>query len=410
MYIFDLLKYTWGNLFLQKTRSFLTMLGIIIGVASVISVMAVGAGAENLLLSQIKSLGSNIVGVMPGAAEEAGPPAAALGIEIKTLTYDDVLALEKLPYYLAVCPYVNGQETISFERKAKDASYVGVTPAYIIVEDTEVANGRFLKQEDVDGLTRVAVLGSQIKKDLFGTDNPLNQRVKIGQVSFKVIGVMKERGTTGFLNPDEQVLVPLKTAQKVLLGIDYINMLRGRVNREENIDLAMAQTQVLLRYRHRISDPAKDDFVVRTTAQALAVLSSITQALELFLVAVAALSLVVGGIGIMNIMFVSVNERTREVGLRKALGAKQNAILTQFLIESIMLTLIGGLIGIALGILISWSIALGVNQFGYDWQLIVTPMSVLISVIMAVGVGLIFGLWPAFNASKLEPIRALKYE
>ncbi|MFH1612080.1 MAG: ABC transporter permease [bacterium] len=410
MYVFNLLKYIWHNLFLQKTRSFLTMLGIIIGVASVVSVMAVGAGAESLLLNQIKSLGSNIVAVLPGASDETGPPASAFGIEVTTLTYDDVKALEDLPYYVAVCPYVNGQDVVSYGRETEDAPYVGVSSSYINVEDAEVDLGRFFRQEEVDGLSRVAVLGNQIADDLFKDQNPLNERIRIGQVSFKVVGVIKERGMTGFSSPDKQIFIPITTAQKILLGINHIHLLRGKIDNEENIVLAMSQTKKVLRYRHNISDPSKDDFSVRTTAQALDVLGSITQALSMFLVSVAAISLLVGGVGIMNIMFVSVNERTREVGLRKALGAKQGAIMIQFLIESVVLTLLGGIIGILLGVFISWAIAFGVTQFGYSWQLIITPLSVILSVTMAVIIGLIFGLWPAYKASKLEPIKALKYE
>ena len=410
MYIFNALKYAFQNLALQKSRSFLTMLGIIIGVAAVISIMAVGASAQDLLLSQVRAMGSNLVGILPGAADEMGPPASLFGIEITTLKYEDALALEKLPYLMAVCSYVKGRGTVSYFNQIKDFNYTGVTPSYLEVEDTSVEFGRFIKKEENDSLARVVVLGSQVKEELFGQDNPLDKRIKINQVSFKVVGIMKQRGVVTFENQDEQVFIPLKTAQKLLLGIDHLAFIRTKVNEPGNINLAISQIINILRYRHNIKDPSKDDFSVRSTAQALDILGAVTQALKLFLAMVATISLIVGGIGIMNIMFVVVSERTREVGLRKALGAKRKDILIQFLVESAAMTLLGGIIGIVSGILIAFIVTIGVNYFGYDWHFIITPLSVFVSTLMAVSVGIIFGLWPANSASKLNPIEALRHE
>jgi len=410
MYIFNAFKYAFQNLALQKSRSFLTMLGIIIGVAAVISIMAVGASAQDLLLSQVRAMGSNLVGVLPGASDEMGPPASIFGIEITTLKYEDALALEKLPNLTAVCSYVKGRGTVSYFNKIKDFNYTGVTPSYLEVEDTSVEFGRFIKKEENDSLARVVVLGSQVKEELFGQDDPLDKRIKINQVSFKVVGIMKQRGVVTFENQDEQVFIPLKTAQKLLLGIDHLAFIRAKVDEPDNVNLAISQMKNILRYRHNIKDPTKDDFSVRSTAQALDILGAVTQALKLFLAMVATISLIVGGIGIMNIMFVVVSERTREVGLRKALGAKRKDILIQFLVESATMTLLGGIIGIVSGILIAFIVTIGVNYFGYDWQFIVTPLSVFVSTLMAVSVGIVFGLWPANRASKLNPIEALRYE
>ena len=410
MYILKTIKFSLGNLLLQKSRSFLTMLGIIIGVGAVISIMAVGASAQNLLLNQVRSMGSNLVGILPGAADESGAPAAMFGIEVTTLKYEDAIALEDLPHITAVSAYSRGRGTISYLNKSDDYDYVGVSSNYINVEDAAVESGRFFRSEEVDSLARVIVLGSQVKDDLFGKSDPINQRVKVGQVSFKVIGVMEERGVAMFQNQDEQVFIPVKTVQKMMIGVDHLAFIRVKVDKEENISLVISQIENTLRFRHHIQDPAKDDFTIRSTDQALDILGTITQALKMFLAVVAAISLLVGGIGIMNIMFVVVNERTREIGLRKAIGAKRKDILIQFLIESATMTLIGGLIGIVMGVLIALAISVGVNYFDYDWQFIVTPLSVIVSTLMAISVGLLFGLWPANRASKLNPVEAMRYE
>ena len=392
----------------QKMRSFLTMLGIIIGVASVIAVMAVGASAQKLLLSQVEALGSNLITVLPGGGEEKGPPAALLGIEVTTLKYEDAQAIAKSPNIVAVCSYVSGRGTVSYANKSKEYDFSGVTSDYIRVEDTEVAQGRFLKEREVNSLARVAVLGSKVAEEFFEKDSPLGKKIKINQVIFTVIGVMKQRGTVLFVNQDEQIFIPLTTAQKLMLGIDHLTLLRAKVDKQENVLPAVTRVKETLRFRHHIKNASKDDFLVRNTVQALDILNTISQALKIFLALIAAISLIVGGVGIMNIMFVAVNERVKEIGLRKALGATQRNILFQFLVEAVILTLIGGLLGILTGVIIAFLVSFGVNHYGYEWKFIITPDSVFVSVLTAIIIGLIFGIWPAYRAAKLTPVEALR--
>jgi putative ABC transport system permease protein len=399
----------------NKVRSFLTMLGIIIGVGAVIVIMAVGAGAQGLILNQVKGLGSNLIGVLPGKAEEDGPPASVYGIVITTLTYDDVLVLRNgrsVPSVTALAAFVRGIGTASWGSAKYDTNLTGTTGNYIEVEGGELENGRFISEEEETNLAKVAVLGSAVKKELFGESEAVGQRIKIKKHSFEVIGVMKERGTVAFQDYDDQIFLPLKTAQKLILGIDYISMIRAKVNSEENIEQAIHDTEITLRERHNIADQtgANDDFTVRSMAQALDMITAITDALRYFLAAMAAMSLLVGGIGIMNIMLVSVTERTREIGLRKAIGANNFNIMSQFLIEAVIVTLTGGIIGIIGGALASYLISVVINFLGYDWDLILSPFSIILAVVVASAVGLVFGIYPARKASRLEPVEALRYE
>jgi len=389
------------------------MLGIIIGIAAVIIIMSVGAGAQNLILSQIKTLGSDLITILPGGSEEMGPPAAAMGIVITTLTYDDAKAIKKeVSGLVDVAGYNRGFATLSWQSNKYDTSLNGVTSSYRAVEGGELEQGRFFTQEEEKNLSKVIVLGYAAKQELFGEQDAIGKRVKIKKNIFKVIGVMRERGTVAFQDYDDQVLVPIKTMQKLILGIDHLAVIRIKVQDVKNMDSIVDEIKMLLRDRHEIYDQSgtSDDFTIRNTADALDMLGTITDALRYFLAAMAALSLVVGGIGIMNIMLVSVFERTQEIGLRKAIGANNFNILSQFLAEAVSVTLIGGIFGIILGILFSFVIYLIANYLEYDWELIISPMSIILSVFVATLVGLIFGIYPAQKASKLDPIDALRFE
>lgn len=401
----------WHVIGRNKIRSFLTMLGIIIGVMAVIIVMSVGAGAQSLILNQVKSMGSNLIGVLPGKSDEKGPPASVMGVVITTLKADDLEALKKdNPHLLSATGYVKGTDTITWGDQKTDTSFTGVSSEYLDVEDTRVQNGRFFTVEEDRGAARVAVLGDTVAKDLFGDQNPLGQDIKIKKTVFNIIGVMKKRGSSGMQNQDDQIFVPLTTAQKLLLGINYVSFARLKVDSADQVNSAMERAEVILRERHNIDDPENDDFSVRSMVQSLEAITTITNALKMFLAAVAAIALVVGGIGIMNIMLAAVQERTREIGLRKAVGAKNKNIIIQFLIESSMITTLGGAIGIILGIFISWAVAQVAQNLGYSWDFVISTPSIIIGCVVSVGVGLVFGISPARHASRLDPIEALRYE
>ncbi|MDO8668378.1 MAG: ABC transporter permease [bacterium] len=409
------IKVSTKALLANKGRSFLTMLGIIIGVAAVIIIMAVGAGAQSLIINQVKSLGTDIIGILPGASEAEGPPATVMGIVITTLTYEDALALndkKNVPNVVDAVAYYKGLGTVSWGSNSYDTNLSGSTVGYLTVENGEVNQGRFFTKEEEVNLAKVVVLGSTVRKELFGESDPIGQKVKIKKQNFEVIGVMKERGTVAFQNNDDQVFIPLRTMQKLVAGVSHVSMMRLKIDNQANTIRAMEDIKIVLRERHEINDQsgANDDFTVRSSAQALEMITVITNALKFFLAAMAALSLLVGGIGIMNIMLMSVTERTREIGLRKAVGASNRNIMSQFLMEAISITLTGGIIGIIIGSIISVLISIGARLLGYNWDLVVSPFSIFLALTVSVAVGLIFGLYPARKASRLQPIEALRHE
>ncbi|MFA6254471.1 MAG: ABC transporter permease [Patescibacteria group bacterium] len=397
----------------RKMRAFLTMLGMIIGISSVIIIMAVGASAQGLILNQIKSVGSNLIGILPGASDEDGPPASVMGISVTTLKYDDVIAIaqpQNAPHVVASAAYVKGVGSISWQNRNIDTNYTGTTANYIEVEDTQVAIGRFFTVDEEKNLSRVIVLGSQVAENLFDNTDPLGQLVKVKREQFRVIGVMKERGSAAFQNEDDQIFIPFKTAQKLILGIDHVGFARAKVDDAKNLDQTINDIKATLRERHNISDPSQDDFTVRSVQQALDTFTSVTSALTFFLAAIAAIALLVGGIGIMNIMLVSVTERIREIGLRKAVGARNKNIRNQFLVETIIISLGGGIIGVIFGIIIAAIVALVAQYLGYAWDFIVTINSVIVACSVSIIIGLVFGIYPAVKAAKLDPIEALRYE
>jgi len=389
------------------------MLGMIIGISSVIIIMSIGASAQDLILGQIKSVGSDLIGVLPGGTSEDGPPASMMGITVTTLKYEDALALakkENAPHVAAVASYVKGKGTVSWQNRSIDTNLTGTTASYINVEDVEVEFGRFFTIDEEKTISRTVVLGSQVAEDLFDGVDPVGQTIKVKRESFRVIGVMKERGSVAFQNEDDQIFLPLKTTQKLLLGINHLGFVRAKVDDSKNLDQTVEDIRLTLRERHDIEDPIYDDFTVQNVQQALDVFTQVTDALKFFLASIAAIALLVGGIGIMNIMLVSVNERIREIGLRKAVGAKRSSIMSQFLSETIVISLGGGLIGIVIGAVVSLLIAIVANYLDYNWNFIITVNSIALASGVSIIIGLVFGLYPARKAAKLDPIDALRYE
>lgn len=413
MFFFSAIKISYKNITSAKFRSFLTILGIIIGVASVILVMAIGSSAQALILDQVSSIGSNLVGVLPGASDEKGPPASALGIVTTTLKYDDLKAIankKNVPEVTNVTGYVTGSATVKYQDNSFITSYQGVSADLVNVEKADILKGRFFMPEEDTNLARVAVLGYTKAQDLFPNDDPIGKTIVLKDLSFMVIGVMDKRGSQAFSNSDDLIFVPIFSAQKLLLGIDYLNFLRVKVDSPEDIDRAVEDIKITLRNQHHIKDPKNDDFSVRTTAQALLLLTNITNILKYFLTSIAAISLLVGGVGIMNIMLISVTQRIREIGLRKAVGARNSNIISQFLIESVFISLLGGTIGIISGITMAFLSSVIIKSLGYSWQFIISWQSIPIAVSVTIAIGIIFGVYPARKASKVSPMEALRYE
>lgn len=413
--LFYPIKIAIDNLLAAKIRSFLTILGIIIGVAAVIIIMAVGASAQQLIINQVQGIGSNLVGVLPGGRSEDGPPAQAFGIKITTFKYRDFLAImdrDNVPQVEHGAAFVQGNFPIVYQGMDDYYSVTGTTHQFPDVQNIEIAKGRFFVEAENVNLARNTVLGHKMARDYFGNVDPIGKKIKIGKENFTVIGVFEEQGSSGFgaESADETVYVPLGTAQKILLGIDYLSFARFEVFDVNQIEIAKEQIAGTMRIQHNISNSANDDFSVRDTASAMEAITQITDILTYFLALIAGVSLLVGGVGIMNIMLISVNERIREVGLRKALGAKSSHITNQFLAESVSTTVIGGFIGIILGVVAAVLISIVANLLGYNWPFIVKFSSILLAVSVSALVGLVFGLYPARKASRISPMEALRYE
>ena len=403
----DLIHETFSALTANKVRTSLTMLGIIIGISSVIIMVAIGQGAQASIQTSIQSIGSNLIMVTPGASRNIGYGVSTGRGSAKTLTMKDVDAISaEVTNIKAISPEVSGRYQITAKGTNTNTSVTGVVPDYSVVRNVTVENGSFISQENVNNRSKVAVIGPTTGTDLFGTDDPLGQSIRINGIEFKVIGVTKSKGGSGFNNQDDAIYIPLSSAQLFLIGdSSYVTNLSISATDAEVMTDIQAQITTLLLERHKIKDPAYPDFNVLNQADIVSAASSVTSTFTLLLGAVAGISLVVGGIGIMNMMLTTVTERTREIGLRKAIGAKAKNINIQFLSEAVALTVIGGAIGIFLG----YSVCFVITYFGI-LQTSVSLSSISLAFGVSAMIGIIFGYYPAKRASKLNPIEALRYE
>ena len=389
----------------NKVRSLLTMLGIIIGVAAVITLVSIGMGVKERVESNLSSLGSNMIMVSPGNVSASGVRGAAGSNQ--TLTLKDAQAIEKsVDGVRAVAPIVNGSANMVVGNQNWISSMAGSTPEYAIVQDRAVAEGSFITDRHLAGRERVAVLGQTVVENLFGESQAIGRTVRINDAPFRVIGILEEKGQSGMgQDQDDTVIIPITTAQERMLGITHIN--RISIQGENTDVLAQIQADVteLHRQRHEITADKEDDFNVRNMTEMINAMNDTTTTITMLLGITAAISLLVGGIGIMNIMLVSVTERTREIGIRKSLGAKYNDIRNQFLIEASVICLVGGAIGIIFGIIASEVISALAG-----WNTYIAPWSILLSFGFSLAIGVFFGFYPARKAAKLDPIEALRYE
>lgn len=404
----------------NKLRTALTLLGIVLGIGAVIAMLAVGRGAQAAITAQIQSLGTNLLFVRPGFVQQGGVRSSAGSAQ--TLTYDDALAIADLPGVVGVAPEAWAFGQVLYAGQNVSTRITGVTPAYPDIRNFRVAEGEFISRAHLEARSTVAVLGAGVAQLLFGDTDPVGQTVKISVfgrpgVNFRVIGVMEPKGGSALGNQDDQVFIPITTLQQRLTtqrtaqGAHTVALINVQVAREDLMDTVVAQIGDLLRARHRV---AQDDFIIQSQRDMLQIAGQITGIMTALLGSIAGISLVVGGIGIMNIMLVSVTERTREIGIRKAVGARRRDILLQFLIEAMTVSGVGGLVGIALGA----GLAFGISQIDISGgtgtpqrlQTLITSDAVLLAVGVSLAVGLFFGIYPAMRAARLHPIEALRYE
>ncbi len=394
----------------NRTRSALTMLGIVIGVAAVIAMVGVGTGATARIQSQIQSIGSNLIIVLPGSISNNG---VRLGSgAVATLSEDDAKAIAaECPSVSAVAPAVRGAVQVVYGSNNWATTVQGVTPDYMTIRDYTMLSGQFFTNQDVDAAAKVAVLGETVVQNLFGNSDPTGQVAIIKNVPFTVVGVLTPKGQSpSGQDQDDIILLPISTAKQKVLGANKANAksvstLMVQASGPDAMDQAQQEMEVLLRERHRILEGQDDDFTIRNLTEVFAAQESSAQVMSILLGAIASVSLVVGGIGIMNIMLVSVTERTREIGLRQAVGAKTRDILSQFLVEAVTLSLLGGIIGIVVGLAASWLIS-----YFAQWSTVVSPLSVLMAFVFSALVGVFFGYYPARKAAFLDPIEALRHE
>jgi len=414
--MFNAFKQSIKALRSNPARTALTTLGIVIGISTVILVLSAGAGFRSLINAQVNALGSNTLFVQTRippttknrASASASASGAFSGVVITTFQQRDLDSIKQLPNVVNDYGMVTGQAVASYRGTEKSVIYYGASASRFQIDQSTLKEGRFYTQAEDIGAAQEVILGSQLAIDLFNLDNPLGQLVRIGTLNFQVIGVYNAQGALS--SADDSLYMPLVTAQTKMLGINYISI---GVVQLQNINLGdqtASEITSVMEHNHNITDPAKDDFTVETQAQALSSFNTIFNGITILLIAIAAISLIVGGVGIMNIMYVVVTERTAEIGLKKALGAQNNDILSEFLIESILVTVLGGVLGILFGSLLGWLVSVIAGSAGLAWTFSVPGYAIALAVGVSAIIGIGFGVLPARSAAKMDPIEALRYE
>ncbi|HBU07263.1 MAG TPA: hypothetical protein DEB09_04225 [Candidatus Magasanikbacteria bacterium] len=413
MLLKDNIKLGFLSLWRQKMRTILTTIALGIGIASVVIIMSAGAGLKHMVLSELDIYNPNTLNIevrVPGKGETGSATSMASGVTITTLKNSDMEEIAKNKNVEAVYSYVTSQEVIKYGSEKKSTIIFGYGAAAPKVEVLEFVSGGFYTEEEENSLSQVIVLGYKIKDTLFGDDEAVGKNVYVGGKSFKVVGVLVERGASFGFDFDSIVYIPTRTLQKRFLGTDYVIGINAKVIDINKISSVKADIEYLLRDRHDITDEEKDDFKVTSMEEIRSTMETVVGGITLLLVALVCISLIVGGVGITNIMYVSVAERTFEIGLRKAVGAKSKDILWQFLFEAVILTFAGGIVGVILGIMISYLVYYGAVSYGLNWTFSISIFSIILALGFSTIVGLFFGIYPARKASNLDPIEALRKE
>jgi putative ABC transport system permease protein len=411
--IFAKIESAFISLMRQKSRTILTIIAVAIGIASLIIMIAAGNGLKAMVLQELEAYGSDAINIeirVPGKGAAGSSTSFATGTTITTFKNTDVEEIKKVDNVELLYTYVTGQEIIKHQGIAKSSIIFGYGANAPLIEKIPVEFGRFYSVDEEDSASSVIVLGSQIKDDLFADDDAVDKTVYVRNKPFKVVGVLKERGATFGMSMDSMVYIPTLTVQKKLLGTDYIMGLSVKVRDVDKMNQTKDELLALMRELHDIDDPDEDDFEVMTMADAQTMVGTVLSAITMLLAVIAAVSLVVGGVGITNIMYVSVIERTFEIGLRRSVGAKKEDILWQFLLEASILTFLGGVLGVVIGAGISFLIYYVAISFGINWSYAVSPLSVILSLLFSALIGMFFGVYPAQKASNMDPINALRQE
>ncbi|MEI6588232.1 MAG: ABC transporter permease [Candidatus Moraniibacteriota bacterium] len=408
------IKLAFKNLRSNLGRTILTLVGVVIGVIAVILVSSLGQGVKGFILGQVGAFGTDLIQVevkvpATGKASTQNAVGQATGIQITTMTIADAKEVAKLPNIAAYAPGTMTQELASYQNTNKRVFLFGVGAQYNqIDQNTKLTEGAFFSQSDDESLAQVAVIGSNIREAFFGDDDPLGKNIRINNQNYKVVGLAGERGAVAGFNYDDLIYIPVQTMQKKILGINYIRFIMVKVSNEKLIDVTSADLTAEMRRLHKITDPNKDDFGVTSIKEAQATIEKVFKTINILLLALTSISLIVGGVGIMNVMYVAVAERTFEIGLRKAVGAKAKNILRQFLWEAIFITFFGGLVGIILGYLLLVILSYAATSFGFPIKFDLSANAISLAVGFSVATGVVFGYYPARAASRLSPMEALR--